>query len=101
MKPASKIQTAFRFDPGLLDRMKRAAKKENKSHNAFVEDIMEEKVGREIVFPKIPKDFKASEEALSYAVDCKLDPRYEGLSASEQAALDKVIKYERLKEKYG
>lgn len=102
MMPSSKIQTAFRFDPGLLDRMKRAAKKEKKSLNSYVEDVMEENVGREVVFPKLPKEFfEKSKELERWAVGGKLDPRYEGLSASEQAALDKVIKYERLKEKYG
>lgn len=96
-----KVQTAFRFSPGLVDRMKRAAKKQNKSLNAFVEDEMEKVVGREVEFPKLPADFfEKAKELEKWSIGGELDPRYHGLSAAEQAELDKEILYEALMEKY-
>ena len=102
MMAQTKVQTAFRFSQGMLDRMKWAAKKQNKSLNAFVEDVMEKAVGRAEEFPKLPKEFFAkSKELESWAVGGELDPRYKGLTGAEQAELDKQIKYEYLMEKYG
>ncbi len=101
MRTAERVQTAFRFDARLLERMKREAKKQNKTLNSFVEETMEEKVGRELEFPKLPKDFKASEEAKSFAIGGQLPERYRGLSAAEQADMDKEVLYEALMEKYG
>jgi len=102
MPQTAKVQTAFRFSQGLIDRMKWAAKKQNKSLNAFVEDEMEKVVGRDVRFPKLPKEyFEKSKELESWAIGGELDPRYKGLTASEQAELDKQIKYEYLMEKYG
>lgn len=49
-----KIQTAFRFDPDLLSRMKLRAKREKKSLNAYVEDVMErENPADTLVWPKV------------------------------------------------
>lgn len=65
METVARTQTAFRIKDSLLERIKWQAKKEQKSVNAFVEEILEEKVGTELVFPKLPQDFKVSEEILN------------------------------------
>jgi hypothetical protein len=103
MMAVPRTQTAFRLKDSLLERMKWRAKRENKSLNALVEEILDEQFGREIVFPKLPPEFFEQAKELERFVikDAKLSDRYKGLDASEQAALDKVIKYEYLAEKYG
>ena len=42
MRPVTRIQTAFRFEAELLERMKWEAKKRNISLNKLVEDAMEQ-----------------------------------------------------------
>lgn len=42
MEPVTRIQTAFRFEPELLERMKWEAKKRNISLNKLVEDAMQQ-----------------------------------------------------------
>ena len=69
MPQTAKVKTAFRFSQGLIDRMKWAAKKQNKSLNAFVEDEMEKVVGRDVRFPKLPKEyFEKSKEAFNFVM---------------------------------
>lgn len=98
----AKVQTAFRFSQGLIERMKWAAKKQNKSLNTFVEEQMEKVVGRDVQFPKLQEDFfEKSKELEIWAIGGEPDPMYKGLSGAEQAQLDKQIKYEFLMEKYG
>jgi hypothetical protein len=58
----ARIQTAFRLKPELLSRLKRQAEKQNKSLNAYVEDILERKT--RVEWPKLPKDYTASPEDL-------------------------------------
>lgn len=58
----ARIQTAFRFTPELLGRLKRQAQREHKSLNAYVENILDRETRLE--WPKLPKDFKVSEEIL-------------------------------------
>jgi hypothetical protein len=55
-----KIQTAFRFDPDLLSRMKLRAKREQKSLNNYVEEVMErENPAETLVWPKVKFPIKA------------------------------------------
>ena len=63
MKETTRVQTAFRFSPDLLDRLKRNAKREKKSLNRYVEDIMERETRLE--WPRLPQDYPVSEEILS------------------------------------
>ena len=42
MRSTTRVQTAFRFEPDLLERMKREAKRRNVSLNKLVEDAMEQ-----------------------------------------------------------
>ena len=61
----TRVQTAFRLTPELLARVKREARKEGVSVNRFVERTLEK--ATELVFPKLPPDFKVDEELLRLA----------------------------------
>ena len=50
METVARTQTAFRLKDSLLERLKWRAKREKKSVNAFVEEVLEEKVGRVYCF---------------------------------------------------
>ena len=58
-----RVQTIIRLSPELMGRVKRAARRENRSVNSFIEHTLEKATGLD--FPKLPKDFKISEEILS------------------------------------
>ena len=58
----ARIQTAFRLRPELLSRLKHQAEKQNKSVNAYVEDILSRET--RLGWPKLPKDYTASPEDL-------------------------------------
>lgn len=99
-----RTQTAFRLKDSLLERLKMQARRANKSLNNFVEETLEEKVGREIVFPKLPPEFFEEARELGERFVIKgaiLAPEYEGLDAYEQAEMDKKVLMEALCEKYG
>ena len=57
---AAKIQTAFRFPPELLDRMKRTAKKRKVSLNQLVEQTMDRETRLDL--PATPGDIVISDE---------------------------------------
>ena len=63
---------------------------------------MEEKVGRELVFPKLPPEFfEKSKELERFALKgTKLPKEYEGLDASEYPEMDKRLLADALYEKY-
>lgn len=61
----TRVQTAFRLTPELLARVKREARKEGISVNRFVERTLEK--ATELVFPKLPPDFKVDEDLLRLA----------------------------------
>ena len=99
METEARTQTAFRLKDGLLERLKWQAKREKKSLNAFVEEVLEEKVGRELVFPNFEK---AREETERFVLKgAKLPKEYEGLDSFEQAEMDKKFLLDALLEKYG
>ena len=102
METEARTQTAFRLKDGLLERLKWQAKREKKSLNAFVEEVLEEKVGRELVFPKLPPEFfEKSKELERFALKgTKLSKEYEGLDASEYPEMDKRLLADALYEKY-
>jgi hypothetical protein len=85
-----RVQTILRLSPELMARVKRVAKRENRSVNSFLEHTIEKAVGLE--FPKLPKDFKVSDEILNLA--CFDLPR------PTQEELDNDPKYAYLYEKY-
>ena len=97
-----RTQTAFRLKDSLLERLKMQARRANKSLNSFVEETLEEKVGREIVFPKLPPEFfEQSRELERFAVEgFVIAEEYRGKTAAEQAELDKKNLMEALYEKH-
>lgn len=62
----ARIQTAFRLPQDLLARVKREAKRKNLSVNAYVEDVLDRET--RIEWPKLPKDFKVSQEILDLRI---------------------------------
>ncbi len=102
METEARTQTAFRLKDSLLERMKWNARREHKSLNAYVEDLLEEQVGREVVFPKLPPEFfEKSKELERFALKgTKLSKEYEGLDASEYPEMDKRLLADALYEKY-
>ena len=102
METVARTQTAFRLKDSLLERLKWRAKREKKSLNAFVEEVLEEKVGRELVFSKLPPEFfEKSKELERFALKgTKLPKEYEGLDASEYPEMDKRLLADALYEKY-
>lgn len=102
METVARTQTAFRLKNSLLERIKWNARREHKSLNAYVEDLLEEQVGREIVFPKMPPEFfEKSKELERFALKgSKLPKEYEGLDPDEYAEMDKQILADALYEKY-
>lgn len=60
METGTRIQTAFRFQPELLERMKRAAKKKKISLNQLVEQTMDRETRPE--WPVSPDGIPISEE---------------------------------------
>ena len=102
METVARTQTAFRLKNSLLERIKWNARREHKSLNAYVEDLLEEQVGREIMFPKMPPEFfEKSKELERFALKgSKLPKEYEGLDPDEYAEMDKQILADALYEKY-
>lgn len=102
METVPRTQTAFRLKDSLLERIKWQAKKEHKSVNAFVEASLEEIVGRDLVFPKLPPEFfEKAKELDRFALKGKLPKEYEGKDAFDQAEMDKKLLMDALWEKYG
>lgn len=103
METVPRTQTAFRLKDSLLERIKWREKQEKKSVNAFVEEVLEEEVGQELVFPKLSQEWfeQHREETERFVLKgAKLLEEYGGLDAFEQAELDKKILADALYEKY-
>ena len=67
-----RIQTAFRFTPELLTRIRHSARKEGLSVNRYVEKELDK--ATELVFPKYPPDMEADEGILAFAGRIHLEP---------------------------
>lgn len=67
-----RIQTAFRFTPELLTRIRHSARKEGLSVNRYVEQVLEKST--ELVFPKLPEVFRIDDDILSFAGKIHLEP---------------------------
>ena len=57
-----RIQTVLRLEPELMERVRRRARKEKKSFNSYVEQLLERETM--LHFPILPDDFTISEEIL-------------------------------------
>ena len=53
MENTRRIQTAFRLEESLLNRLKSKAKRQNKSLNNYVEALLREDVRDEPLYPKV------------------------------------------------
>lgn len=85
MAEMTRIQTAFRLPPELLERMKKAAKRNGLSLNAYAENLFERDT--RIRLPKLPKDYTVSEDIL--ALRCTghwVEPTREELEADPRLA---------------
>ncbi len=103
METVPRTQTAFRLKDSLLARIKWEAKRQKKSVNTFVEEVLEREVGTEISYPKVTPEFmeKARKIAEQYVLkDAKLPKEYEGLDGFGQAALDKELLAQMKYEEY-
>ena len=103
METVPRTQTAFRLKNSLLNQLKWEAKKQKKSVNTLVEEVLEREVGVEIRYPKVTPEFmeKARKIAEQFVLkDAKLPKEYEGLDAYETAALDKEFLAQMKYEKY-
>jgi len=60
----TKALTTIRLSPELMERVKRHAKREHRSFNSFVENVLDR--ATEPVFPKLGPDFKVSDEIRSF-----------------------------------
>ena len=57
-----RIQTVLRLEPELMEMVRRRARKEKKSFNSYVEQLLERETM--LHFPILPDDFTISEEIL-------------------------------------
>ena len=86
-----RIQTAFRFTPELLTRIRHSARKVGLSVNRYVEQVLERST--ELVFPKLPEDFEIPLDLLQSAgcipapseEEMKNDPRLAHILCYDQS----------------
>ena len=102
------MQTAIRLTPELLERVKRSAKREHRSVNSFIENILDK--ATEPVYPRIGPDFRVSDEILSLRSTSYRRPSQETIDAFRgsvsfkhptQEQLDADPKLAYLVKKYG
>lgn len=93
MQTANRVQTVLRLDKFLFERAKMIAGRRGMSFNTYVEKLIEKDAG--LVFPKLPKDFKVSEEILN------LVPKESSFVRPTQEELDNDPKLAYLMEKFG
>lgn len=87
----ARIQTVLRLSPELMARVKRKARRQNKSFNAYVEEILDRETALEL--PVLPPDFEISDEIRNLAC-CRL-----AAPSEEELAGNPKLAY--LWEKYG
>lgn len=87
----TRVQTVLRLSPELMARVKREARRQNKSFNSYVEEILDRETAT--AFPVLPPDYEVSDEIRNLAF-CKL-----AAPSEEELAGDPKLAY--LWEKYG
>ena len=87
----TRIQTVLRLSPELMERVKRNARKEKKSFNSYVEQVLDR--ATEMKFPSLPPDFELSAEIRDLMQFQLEEPTAEQLEADPKLAY--------LWEKYG
>ena len=83
MATTIRVSTVIRLRPDLMDRVRRQAKKTGKSFNGYVEQVLDRETG--LKFPKLPKDFKISDEILNMNGCCR-EPDAESLRKDPKLA---------------
>ena len=79
------VQTTVRLPIELVNRVKRQAKRENRSFNSFVEHTLDK--ATELVFPKLkPEDFIISDEIKNLTAKNFRSPSQEELDADPKLA---------------
>ena len=87
----TRIQTVLRLPPELMNRVRRNARKQHRSFNSYVEQLLERETRAGI--PVLPKDFAVSEDVRSLGgMDWKRP-------SPEELAADPKLAY--LVERYG
>ena len=81
---STKALTTIRLSPELMERVKRHAKREHRSFNSFVENVLDR--ATEPVFPKLGPDFKVSDEILSLRATSFKRPPQEVIDADPKLA---------------
>ncbi len=81
---STKALTTIRLSPELMERVKRHAKREHRSFNSFVENVLDR--ATEPVFPKLGPDFKVSDEILSLRATSFKRPSQEVIDADPKLA---------------
>lgn len=84
MPATNRIQAAIRLSPELYERVKRNARREHRSFNSYVENVLDK--ATELEFPKIPDDFKISEEIKAFGKCHFVRPSQEELDADPKLA---------------
>ena len=87
------VQTAFRFKPELLSRMKAKARLEGKSLNAYVESVMEESLNCE---PDRYERIYREIQSLKPSVSCKsVMPEFKSIPSftEEELSVDPRLEY--------
>ncbi len=67
--PSRKVQTAFRLDRGLLERLKMKAQRENRSLNSLVEESLMKLAPAEPDFPKLGYRLEVSPSIRALTLD--------------------------------
>ena len=60
-----KVQTAFRLDTGLINRLKKKAKAKGQSLNAYVENVLAKDAPSELAWPKVKFPMDISPETIA------------------------------------
>jgi hypothetical protein len=84
MQTGNRIQVPLRLSPELYERVRRNARKEQRSFNSYVEHTLDK--ATELIFPKISDDFEVSDEIKAFGKCHFVRPSQEELDADPRLA---------------
>ena len=84
MAVTERVSTVIRLRPELMERVKRHARRYNKSFNSFVEQVLDRETG--LVFPKLPPGYGVSKEIMEMGGCCSGAPDAEALANDPKLA---------------
>ena len=97
---STKVQTAFRLQSSLLDRLKANARKERVSLNQYVELLLIKKVGLNTTFPTVSKSFFDDLSEQEKHTCGSMPAEYTGTDHGDQVNKDNELLTKILTEKY-